>query len=57
MIDLRNYYATLKIDNLAYIQTDFIIFIDSNFVKGSTIEALLTVIKNSERVLGGIYHF
>ena len=57
MSDSRNYIATLSISDPYYAPNDWQVLIDSNFVKTENYHTSLTLVENSERVLGGMYHF
>ena len=58
MSDYRNYFAKISVvDSTKYMANDWKILIDSNFVQTNSFHVLLTLVENSERVLGGMYQF
>lgn len=58
MSDLRNYYAKISVsESTKYMANEWKLLIDSNFVQTNSFHVLLTLVENSERVLGGMYQF
>ena len=57
MSDYRNFYATLEFSATGYMSNSWKVLVDSSFIESKQIDTQLTIVKNSERGLGGAYDF